>query len=182
MTSRLLLASLTLGTTALIGTVASTVGLDPATAPTEPTKPEMSTLVSPRTPVSYGWPSGSAVPILRAFDVGEHNWLPGHRGVDLAMAVDDPVLAAADGTVMYAGKLNDRELVSIEHDDGVRTTYEPISPVVKKGQAVTRGEIIGHVADDHCVISSCLHWGAKKGSDTYINPLSLLGGPIRLIE
>lgn len=130
---------------------------------------------------NFDWPSGAEVPVLRQFSVGSERWSPGHRGVDLALGPGAPVYAAADGRVVYAGVLNDRALVSIEHDNGLRTTYEPLDVVVKRGQTVVRGQLIGMVTDTHCGISSCLHWGAKYEGDRYIDPLSLLmKQPIRL--
>lgn len=133
--------------------------------------------------VDYDWPSGAEVPILREFSVGPANWNAGHRGVDLALAAGQPVYAAADGTVIYSGQLNDRDVVSIEHADGIRTTYEPIVPAVSRGDSVRQGAVIGHVDGTHCSPFSCLHWGAKRGSDDYLDPLSLLTtAPIRLYE
>lgn len=140
------------------------------------------TITVPTVHVHYGWPSGAQVDVLRPFAPGAQNWLSGHRGVDLAIAAGQPVFAAADGRVIYAGMLNDRELVSIEHADGIRTTYEPITPTVGRGDVVSRGDLIGHVAGKHCFPQSCLHWGAKRGRDGYIDPLSLLRAPIRLYE
>lgn len=131
---------------------------------------------------SFTSPYGEKPVVLREFAVGSHNWLPGHRGVDLAVPVGATVLAAGDGTVIYAGRLNDRSLVSIEHNDGIRTTYEPVLAVVSVGDRVNRGEIIGTLDSGHCMFESCLHWGAKRGSDGYFNPMSLLAGPIRLVE
>lgn len=148
-----------------------------------PSRPSKTALGSPKTGVQYEWPSGQQVTVLRPFSPGPKNWLPGHRGVDLALASDQPVFAAADGRVLYAGQLNDRELVSIEHADGIRTTYEPLRPVVARGDVVSRGDLVGYVSGHHCAPSACLHWGAKRGSDDYVDPLSLLvRGPIRLYE
>lgn len=132
--------------------------------------------------VSYSSPVDSTPRVLREFSIGEHNWLPGHRGVDVAASVDLGVLAAGSGRVIFAGVLNDRSLVSIEHPDGIRTTYEPVSPVVSVGDQVEGGQVIGTLDGGHCLFESCLHWGAKRGSDDYINPMSLLAGPIRLVE
>ncbi|VEI12684.1 M23 family metallopeptidase [Trueperella bialowiezensis] len=136
-----------------------------------------------RAPVDYDWPSGAEVPVLRPFYMDGANWNPGHRGVDLALDAGQSVYAAADGTVIYSGWLNDRQLVSIEHADGIRTTYEPLIPAVRRGQDVTRGEVIGYVDGTHCAPLPCLHWGAKRGSSDYIDPLTLLQrAPIRLLE
>ncbi len=136
---------------------------------------------------NFDWPSGGEVPVLREFDPPEKAWLTGHRGVDLDMAEGAQVMAAGAGRVVYAGKLNDRNLISIEHEDGLRTTYEPVAPSVSKGDVVMKGQVIGTLEAGHVtgVISggAALHWGAKYPGDRYVDPLSLLRlAPIRLWE
>ncbi|MDO5097968.1 MAG: M23 family metallopeptidase [Corynebacterium sp.] len=115
--------------------------------------------------------------VLRGFDKPEHDWLPGHRGVDLEAPVGHPIYAAGAGTVLYAGLLAGRPTISIEHAGGLRTTYQPVFPIVTVGDTIQRGQKIGQRApstdgDDG------LHWGAKYGQRDYINPLSLLAAPI----
>ncbi|MDO4888895.1 MAG: M23 family metallopeptidase [Actinomycetaceae bacterium] len=131
---------------------------------------------------AFGWPSGHPVPVVRHFDPPLQPWGRGHRGVDLAIAEASPVLAAGDGTVIYAGKFADRPLVSIEHEAGIRTTYEPVEPAVTVGQQVTRGQVVGTLAGGHCHDGDCLHWGAKRGPDGYFDPLGLLSPLVRLLE
>lgn len=131
----------------------------------------------------YIFPAQTQGNITRPFDPPSVRWGAGHRGVDIALNAGNNVLAAGDGVVIYAGRINDRSVISIEHADGIRTTYEPVSPSVKKGDTVTAGQVIGTLDDGHCKKQSCLHWGAKRGKDAYINPLSLLRErQIRLIE
>ena len=131
----------------------------------------------------FQWPSGSEVPVIRKFNNPSERWLPGHRGVDLGMSEAADIKAAASGTVVYAGRLSDRNVVSIEHQNGLRTTYEPVTPTVKKGESVARGQVIGQLDPGHLAGSWVLHWGAKYSGDRYINPLSLLNySPIRLWE
>ena len=91
----------------------------------------------------YEWPTGAEVAVLRPFEPPEVRWAPGHRGVDLALSADSPVLAAADGVVAFAGIVAGRPVVSIDHADGVRTTYEPVWPSVERGEAVAVGLIGG---------------------------------------
>jgi murein DD-endopeptidase MepM/ murein hydrolase activator NlpD len=55
---------------------------------------------------------------------------PGHRGVDLAAVAGAPVLAAGAGTVVFAGTVAGRGVVSVDHSGGLRTTYEPVLPTV----------------------------------------------------
>jgi murein DD-endopeptidase MepM/ murein hydrolase activator NlpD len=69
----------------------------------------------------------------------------------------------------------------------LRTTYEPVSALVRKGDEVTAGETVGTVeaTASHCA-TSCVHWGLLRGK-TYLDPLSLLPqwllhrGPPRLL-
>lgn len=125
--------------------------------------------------VVYGWPSGGVVEVVRGFVAPPEVWAAGHRGVDLAMADGSPVRAAADGVVAFAGMVAGRGVVSIDHADGVRTTYEPVTPVVRRGTSVTGGEVIGRLSGPgHCDPATCLHWGARRGSDHYLDPLTLL--------
>lgn len=120
--------------------------------------------------------------LVRGFDPPEHTWLAGHRGVDLAADTGEPVRASGDGIIAHAGVVVDRPVVSIDHPVGIRTTYEPVAPSVSRGEAVSAGQIIGvvHRGNAHCP-DACLHWGARIGTDTYIDPLRLLAPPtIRL--
>ena len=117
--------------------------------------------------------------VLEGFDPPAVVWGSGHRGVDLALAAGSPVLAAGDGTVVFAGMVAGRPVVSIDHAGGIRTTYEPVEAVVSAGEAVGRGQVIGTLVAGHRSDGvDALHWGARTGPKTYINPLRLLDPPI----
>ena len=77
---------------------------------------------------------------------------------------------------MFAGQVAGRGVVSIDHADGLRTTYEPVAPTVAAGDLVAKGEQIGTLLAGHpgCPALSCLHWGARRGTE-YLDPLRLLG-------
>ena len=132
------------------------------------------------------WPLRPRPAVLRTFDAPSPNWNRGHRGVDLAGVARQPVYAAAAGTVVFAGDLAGRSLVSIAHPGGLRTTYEPVWPTVRPGQLVDAGAVIGELAAGHdgCAAAACLHWGAMWGAASradYVDPLGLLAStPIRL--
>src|SRR3954469_24170016 len=85
------------------------------------------------------WPLRPRPAVVRLFDAPSPNWNRGHRGVDLAGAPGQAVYAAAAGTVVFAGMLADRPVVSIAHPGGLRTSYEPVRPVVRAGQLVSVG-------------------------------------------
>lgn len=127
--------------------------------------------VSPTTATDY---PGA---IVRPFDKPVENWLSGHRGVDLKAQVGEIIYSAGDGTVAFAGKVAGTPVVSIDHEPGKRTTYQPVHAFVRKGDDVTEGQPIGYLApstDGH----PGLHWGLLTGKDEYENPLSLLEYPV----
>jgi murein DD-endopeptidase MepM/ murein hydrolase activator NlpD len=132
------------------------------------------------------WPLRPRPAVLRTFDAPSPNWNRGHRGVDLGGAPGQPVYAAASGTVVFAGVLAGRPLVSIAHPGGLRTTYEPVRPSVRVGQLVSGGAVVGELESGHaeCAATACLHWGAMWGAASradYVDPLGLLAStPIRL--
>ncbi|MGW6931928.1 M23 family metallopeptidase [Lentzea sp. NPDC054927] len=139
----------------------------------------LTTLLAPST-ARFTWPLPPPHPVVRAFTAPATPFGPGHRGVDLSAAAGTPVLAAGDGVVVYAGAVAARTLVSLQHRGGLRTTYEPVAPVVVAGHSVRRGEVLGHLQEGHCP-SPCLHWGVRRGPE-YLDPLRLVtSGRVRLL-
>ncbi len=132
----------------------------------------------------FGWPLPGFPTVVRAFRPPAFRYGPGHRGVDLAATAGAPVLAAGAGTVVFAGTVAGRGVVSVDHSagdhsGGLRTTYEPVSPTVTAGDRVLRGERIGTVQPGHpgCPVAACLHWGALRAPEhdrDYLDPLQLL--------
>lgn len=124
--------------------------------------------------------------VVRTFDAPSPNWLSGHRGVDLAGRAGQPVYAAGEGVVVFAGLLAGRPVVSLAHPGGLRTSYEPVRAVVSVGQQVGMGSILGELVAGHvgCPAAACLHWGAMWGAASradYVDPIGLLEStPIRL--
>ncbi|MEU9995122.1 M23 family metallopeptidase [Streptomyces sp. NPDC050848] len=145
------------------------------------------------------WPLGPPRPqIVRGWEPPAGPYAAGHRGLDLAAPVGAPVRAAASGVVTFAGRVAGRGVLTITlpdtGDPPLRTTYEPVDPLVTAGTKVTRGDPVatlaapatgaagssGAAGSAHCA-GSCLHWGLLRG-DTYLNPLLLLRqGPSRLL-
>ncbi|MFG2060107.1 M23 family metallopeptidase [Micromonospora sp. NPDC048871] len=131
----------------------------------------------------YRWPVEGVPRPGRRFDPPARPWLSGHRGVDLIAPAGAPIRAAGSGTVSYAGLVAGRPVISVTHPDGLRTTYEPVEPVVTVGTAVAAGTLLGVLAPGHlgCPEAACLHWGLRRGTD-YLDPLALLGlGRTRLL-
>jgi murein DD-endopeptidase MepM/ murein hydrolase activator NlpD len=123
----------------------------------------------------FSWPLTPVPTVSRSFQPPSKPYGPGHRGVDLVGAPGQPVLAAGGGTVVYAGPLADRGVVSVDHADGLRTSYEPVAAAVHAGQLVRRGEPVGALEAGHlgCPASACLHWGLRRDGQ-YLDPLMLV--------
>jgi murein DD-endopeptidase MepM/ murein hydrolase activator NlpD len=128
------------------------------------------------------WPLQPQPEVVRGFDPPASPYGAGHRGVDLAGTVGQPVLAALPGTITFAGSLAGRGVVVVDHG-ATRTTYEPVAATVTVGTGVAAGAQIGtlELAGSHCFPRACLHWGWIEG-ETYLDPLRLVGaGPVRLL-
>ncbi len=159
-------------------------------APPEPTPPEP--VPTPALPgagvpapgAGYAWPLVPAPAVHTPFQAPAHPFGPGHRGVDLAGSPGQPVAAARAGTVVFAGPVAGRGVVSIQHDDGLRTTYEPVRPAVTAGAVVRSGDVLGLLDPGHpgCTAPACLHWGVRRDRTEYLDPLLLLRPPrVRLL-
>ncbi|TLQ43446.1 M23 family metallopeptidase [Streptomyces marianii] len=138
------------------------------------------------------WPVGPPRPaVVRGWEPPPSPYGRGHRGVDLAAPPGTEVRAAAPGRVSFAGPVAGRGVLSIEltgtGDFPLRTTYEPVRPLVPPGAVVAEGQVVAVVAagSSHCP-GGCLHWGLRQG-EVYLDPLSLLPasalrrGPSRLL-
>ncbi|MFD1533969.1 M23 family metallopeptidase [Pseudonocardia aurantiaca] len=124
----------------------------------------------------YAWPLLPAPAVLAPFRRPAHAYGPGHRGADLAGSAEQAVLAARAGSVVFAGPVGGRGVVSVQHDDGLRSTYEPVRPVVAAGALVRAGDVIGLLEPGHpsCAPGTCLHWGVRRDRTEYLDPLVLL--------
>lgn len=132
---------------------------------------------------SYAWPVKG--PVIRDFEPPDDPYGPGHRGIDIAASFGSEMRSAQDGSVAFAGWINGSLFISIDHADGVRTTYSWLSAVaVSKGEAVVRGQVIGRTGRGHPHDPTPhLHFGARVGR-TYIDPMLLLerGSVVGLIH
>ncbi|WP_224166944.1 M23 family metallopeptidase [Arthrobacter sp. StoSoilA2] len=122
----------------------------------------------------WSWPLSPKPGVVRTFDPPDKPWLSGHRGVDLGPALDGALVASpADGVVTFAGVVVDRPVLTIDHGDGLRSSFEPMTSDLKPGDHVRKGQSIGSLALGHCSGTPCLHWGVRRGED-YVNPLGFV--------
>lgn len=120
--------------------------------------------------------------VRRGYDPPARDWLPGHRGVDLAAHVGQEVRAAGAGRVTFAAGLAGRGVVVVDHGT-VRTTYQPVAASVRVGEQVRAGEVIGEIAAGagHCGSGSCLHLGLRRARE-YLDPMLLLRGHVAVLR
>jgi len=122
---------------------------------------------------SYDWPVQG--PVIRPFQPPAGPYGSGHRGIDIAVPVGMPVRAAGDGVVAFAGVVAGERHVSVDHPDGVRTTYSWLSSIeVKAGAPIGRGQILGRSGQGHPGVEPPhLHLGARYAG-SYLDPMLLL--------
>ncbi|MDP8956063.1 MAG: M23 family metallopeptidase [Actinomycetota bacterium] len=121
----------------------------------------------------YAWPVRG--PVIHAFEAPAGQYGPGHRGIDIAAPFGSPVVAAHNGVVAFSGWVAGSLFVSIDHPDGIRTTYSWLSDaIVRKGDYVKKGQTIARTGSGHPgEATPHLHFGARVG-DLYIDPMLLL--------
>lgn len=98
----------------------------------------------------------------------------GHDGWDYAAAPPDLALAAADGTIAFAGNADDNcntRAVIIDHENGYRTLYWHLARVdVQIGDHVARGQPVGMIGSSGCATGPHLHFGVQflgRNTDPY---------------
>lgn len=83
-----------------------------------------------------------------------------HKGLDFGAATGTPIMAAGDGTVIFAGsKGSYGKYVQLTHPNGYATAYAHMSRIaVKRGQSVRQGQVIGHVGSTGRSTGPHLHY------------------------
>lgn len=85
-----------------------------------------------------------------------------HKGVDFAAGTGTPIMAAASGTVVYAGVYRGYgNHVRIRHANGIETTYSHMSRFGKGGRVgarVEQGQVIGYVGSTGMSTGPHLHY------------------------
>jgi murein DD-endopeptidase MepM/ murein hydrolase activator NlpD len=95
-----------------------------------------------------------------------------HNGVDFGAATGTRVRAVASGTVSYAGSNGGHgRFIKISHDGNVQTSYSHLSAIlVRKGQRVQQGRIVGKVGATGLATGPHLHYQMWKGG-RYVDPM-----------
>ncbi len=95
-----------------------------------------------------------------------------HNGVDIAGPTGTPIMASADGKIDFAGSRSGYGLsIEIDHEYGIKTFYAHLSAIlVKQGQIVRRGEVIGLMGATGRTTGSHLHYEVRV-NNVPVNPL-----------
>lgn len=115
-------------------------------------------------------------PISDPFRAPADRYAAGNRGIEYATTSGAPVVAAADGTVRYAGVVALQLWVTVGHADGLRTTVGPLAEAsVAAGDRVAQGDLLGRAA-------GAVLFTVRRDGD-YIDPASVLTGApvVRLV-
>ena len=100
---------------------------------------------------------------------------PNSKGVEISGKIGDPVVAAAQGKVMYTGTgiRGYGKLIVIKHDNGFNSVYAHNREIlVKEGQTVARGQKIAELGDSDADAPK-LHFEIRK-SGKPVDPLRYL--------
>lgn len=98
-----------------------------------------------------------------------------HEGIDVSAPQGTPIVAAADGKVMFSGTLRGYgNLILIKHTDGFFTSYaHNRKNLVQKGQEIKGGERVALVGRTGRATGSHLHFEVRQGQKAR-NPLFFL--------
>jgi murein DD-endopeptidase MepM/ murein hydrolase activator NlpD len=106
-----------------------------------------------------GWVTSGFGPRISPF-TGQHAV---HEGLDIGAAANTPVQAPASGRVVVTG-FDPRmgNMVALDHGYGVETQYGHLAKVlVKNGQKVRRGDVVGLVGSTGLSTGPHLHYNVK---------------------
>lgn len=130
----------------------------------------------------FSWPAVGRISTLfgsqRIYANGEAGSY--HSGIDIALPQGAPVLAPADGVVIFAADhpfTLEGNLLMIDHGMGLNSAFLHLSRIdVHVGEHIQRGEMIGAVGKTGRATGPHLHW-SLRWRDRRIDPL-LMAGPV----
>src|SRR5579859_5741081 len=113
---------------------------------------------------SFVWPAVG--PITTKFGVPGSDWIGGfHMGLDIGAPAGSPIVAAADGLVVYAERDHLHgygNYVLIDHGHGYATLYAHMSQIVARaGDDPHQGDLIGYVGDTGFAFGPHLHFEVR---------------------
>src|SRR6218665_658153 len=107
------------------------------------------------------WPTDGPRSVVSAYRAPAHEYGAGHRGIDIAATPGSEVRAPADGVVAFRGVVVDRALITIDHEGGYVTTFEPLISDLSPGDVVAAGDVVGHADVGGHAAAGTLHVGGR---------------------
>jgi murein DD-endopeptidase MepM/ murein hydrolase activator NlpD len=103
-----------------------------------------------------------------------------HQGVDIAAPSGTPIRAAADGKVIFSGRVAGYgNLVEVDHGGGWVTRYgHNAANLVGAGDQIKTGQTIGLVGNTGRATGPHVHFEVRRAGKA-VNPDKLLGGVIK---
>ena len=97
-----------------------------------------------------------------------------HKGVDLAGWHKSEIFAPADGTVLRAGRNGGYgNFIELQHKNGFVTRFGHLNKIkVKKGQTVTKNDVIGLMGSTGRSTGTHLHYEVLL-NDKHVNPIKI---------
>ena len=98
-----------------------------------------------------------------------------HYGIDISTPTGRPVVATADGIILYAARRGTYgNIVVIDHKFGMMTRYAHLSKLnVRAGARVKRGDVVGYVGNTGRSRAPHLHYEVWV-DDTTVHPLDYI--------
>mgnify|MGYP001161250763 CR=1 FL=1 len=98
-----------------------------------------------------------------------------HKGIDMAGTWQEEVRASANGVVIFSGRFGSfGKVIKIKHKHGVETLYGHLHKLlVKKGNQVVEGQIIGKMGATGRVAGAHLHYEIKVNKKA-VNPYNFI--------
>lgn len=95
-----------------------------------------------------------------------------HEGIDFNAPIGTPVLATANGKVIFAGNSSrlHGKIIEIDHGDYTTHYFHLSETNVRRGQEIERGEIIGYVGTTGKSLIPHLHYEIRY-NDEPVNPI-----------
>lgn len=129
-------------------------------------------------PVAEIWQPALEAPmrLINPFYQPNSDYSSGHRGVDYAVQLGQPVFAPSDGEIWFAGEVVNRAVLTLRTPSGDLVSFEPVCSGLKKGDRVAAGQTLGlicpgrHSYVGHCETETCLHYSLRTQSG-YLSPL-----------
>lgn len=127
---------------------------------------------------AFAWPCPSSTRVTSDYGKRESPTAGAssdHKGIDIGADYGADIIAAADGTVVFAGYSNGAgNYVMVDHGGSLYTVYMHASSLcVANGDVVTKGQVIAKVGSTGISTGNHLHFGVSLNGG-YVNPWNYL--------